>query len=197
MYFGKYTGYLRDMKDPENRGRVRVYCPEVMGTRDDKDHWLDWALPVFPWLAHVGVGLNLVPEATKKWAAWIEFRQGDQRFPIWCGLYPLVPVDKTTAEYIATEFVRLLVGDMGLEVSGQKIKLGLAAVDKIVKGSTWWKHQEQELDDLIRALQAMAAACQGPLSPLQPGINGQIAALTAFKLGGAGEGYLSEISYTE
>ena len=41
-YFGKYLGYVRDNLDPERRGRVRVYCPEVMGEVDNARTWLGW-----------------------------------------------------------------------------------------------------------------------------------------------------------
>ncbi len=97
--WGSFIGFVRDTADPERRGRVRFYCPEVMGDRDHSDHWLPWALPKMP-LAGFDQGVFLVPpspsddqrdpEGTprsplRQVAYWIEFRQGDVRFPIYTG----------------------------------------------------------------------------------------------------------------
>jgi len=86
---GKHAGFVRDANDPDNRGRLRLYVPEVMGETDDTDHWTDWALPCFPWFAHLGTGGVLVPQPDDGWGVWVEFRQGDPRFPIWCGVFPI------------------------------------------------------------------------------------------------------------
>ena len=33
-YYGKYRGIVEDVSDPENRGRIRAKCPEVLGYID-------------------------------------------------------------------------------------------------------------------------------------------------------------------
>lgn len=68
--------------DPEKRGRIRCFCPEVMGPEDDENHWLDFALPCFTSRRD-----SSVPDIDD--AVWLEFRQGDVRFPIWVGYFPL------------------------------------------------------------------------------------------------------------
>lgn len=94
-YYGMYAGYVRDTNDPDNKGRIRCFCPEIMGEQDNSDHWLDWAMPSFPWFVNVGAGTGqqnvgaLVPKVDSGWGVWLMFRQGDIRFPIWTGVWPV------------------------------------------------------------------------------------------------------------
>lgn len=100
-YWGKYKGFVRDNKDPENRGRIRVYCPQVMGGKDSKENWLGWATPCFPWLGGLTAG-DLGPPFTreqqiadygKEWfGVWVEFERGLPDFPIWVGTFPIAPL---------------------------------------------------------------------------------------------------------
>lgn len=97
-YYGKFIGFVRDTSDPEERGRVRFYCPEVMGDRDHAESWTPWALPCFEMGGGYNTGKMAVPpmpadslqgssssSALRQWACWIEFRHGDPRFPIYVG----------------------------------------------------------------------------------------------------------------
>ena len=93
---GKYPGIVRDSFDPEERGRIRIYCPEVMGEVDSDEHWLGWAEASAP-LAGFDQGLLMVPpdpswESRDSGAGnspynetrvWVEFRDGDVRRPIY------------------------------------------------------------------------------------------------------------------
>lgn len=76
-YWGKYKAFVRDLADPEKRGRIRVHCPAVMGTKDDKSTWLDWALPCF--------SSSLFDLPPDKSGVWVEFENGQPGFPIWAG----------------------------------------------------------------------------------------------------------------
>lgn len=97
-YLGKYPGLVRDSFDPHERGRVRIYCPDVMGERDDDEHWLDWAEANMPGTGF-DQGLMMVPP-DPSWErrdvgagnspfndtrVWVEFRDGDPRRPIYSG----------------------------------------------------------------------------------------------------------------
>lgn len=101
-YWGKHKGYVRDNNDPENRGRIRCYCPQVMGQFDDPNHWLDWALPNFPWLGGLNTldfGSPAPKSATSgpEIGVWIEFENGDVEFPIWTGTW--IPALTVTDPY--------------------------------------------------------------------------------------------------
>jgi hypothetical protein len=45
-YFGIELGFVRDVKDPEKRGRVRIYVPAIFPEDRGGESWLDWALPM-------------------------------------------------------------------------------------------------------------------------------------------------------
>lgn len=100
-YHGKYKGYVRDNLDPESRGRVRLFCPQIMGGTDSGDLWLDWAEPCFPWLGGLTAG-DLGPPLTREqqiadfgsewYGVWVEFQQGQCDFPIWVGTFVVAPL---------------------------------------------------------------------------------------------------------
>jgi hypothetical protein len=112
-YFGKYKGFVRDNSDKEGRGRVRVYCPQVMGIEDDKDHWLDWAEPCFPWiggLSALDFGVPPTPgeNGNESVGVWIEFEAGEVDHPIWSGTFVYAPVTESTIGSICPRRLRLL-----------------------------------------------------------------------------------------
>lgn len=102
-YFGKYKGFVRDNKDPENRGRIRCFCPQVMGIEEDNENsWLGWAEPCHPWLgglstAYSGAPLTKSEQETdfgkEYYGVWIEFEAGDPDFPIWVGTFIIAPIE--------------------------------------------------------------------------------------------------------
>lgn len=95
-YYGKVKAFCRDNADPQKRGRIRCYCPQVMGPLDDTQHWLHWAEPNFPWLGGINT-LDFGPPTTKaqnggvETGIWLEFEQGDPDFPIWTGTWLPAP----------------------------------------------------------------------------------------------------------
>ena len=57
-YYGKYRGFVDDNKDPENRGRLRVRIPSVLG----QDVVSGWALPCAPYGGMPDQGFFFIPE---------------------------------------------------------------------------------------------------------------------------------------
>jgi hypothetical protein len=104
VLWGKYKGFVRDNKDPENRGRVRVFCPQVMGAEDGEDQWLGWAEPCFPWMGGLSTG-DFGPPFTREeqrssygmewYGVWIEFERGHPDFPIWVGTFTIARTKDT------------------------------------------------------------------------------------------------------
>ena len=89
-FAGIYVGFVRKTDDPEERGRVRAYCPAVMGPVDDADHWLDWAEACFPWiggLSSLDFGVPPLREDNDRESVcvWLMFQNGDPDFPVWMG----------------------------------------------------------------------------------------------------------------
>lgn len=120
-FFGKYKGYVRDVSDPDRRGRLRAYCPQVGGEVDDEKHWLPWAEPVLTWLGGVNsLNLGSPPTlqqqgGTDKIGVWIEFEMGHPDFPIWNGTFTVAPKSDDPQAQIDLTVVTGLVGSSIIE----------------------------------------------------------------------------------
>jgi uncharacterized protein involved in type VI secretion and phage assembly len=77
LRFGKYRGTVRNNVDPDNRGRLLVNVPLVMG-----EQGMDWAMPCFPY-AGLLAGCFIVPPVGA--AVWVEFEAGIPTKHIWVG----------------------------------------------------------------------------------------------------------------
>ena len=80
-YYGKYRGFVEDNKDPENRGRLRLRIPSVLG----KDVVSGWALPCAPYGGMPDQGFFFIPE--EKAGVWAEFEEGNLDYPVWVGTF--------------------------------------------------------------------------------------------------------------
>jgi uncharacterized protein involved in type VI secretion and phage assembly len=85
-YYGKYRGFVVDNADPDQRGRLRVRVPSLLG-----DQVLDWALPCVPYGGSPGLGWFFIPDVDAQ--IWVEFEEGDLRRPIWTGTFWQQPGD--------------------------------------------------------------------------------------------------------
>jgi hypothetical protein len=79
LHYGKYRGLVRDVSDPEGKGRIRAQVPTVLGEQDSP-----WAMPCLPF-GGPGHGLALLPEVGD--GVWVEFEEGDLSRPIWSGFW--------------------------------------------------------------------------------------------------------------
>lgn len=80
QYFGKYRGTVLNNVDPEQRGRLMLNVPDVLGAIPSS-----WAEPCVPLAGPTGppMGVYLVPPIGA--GVWVEFEQGDPSYPIWSG----------------------------------------------------------------------------------------------------------------
>ena len=78
-YYGKYRGSVVDAKDPDGRGRLKAFVPDVLG--EYESGWAEAAVP----FAGQGVGFLALPDVGS--SVWIEFAQGDPDYPIWSGCF--------------------------------------------------------------------------------------------------------------
>lgn len=79
QYYGKYRGTVVNNIDPEQRGRLLVTVPDVLGV-----NLSSWAMPCLP-LAGSNMGIYTVPPVNA--GVWIEFEQGDPNYPVWVGCF--------------------------------------------------------------------------------------------------------------
>jgi hypothetical protein len=79
-YYGKYRGTVLNNVDPEQRGRLMLTVPDVLGPIPSS-----WAEPCVPLAGPTGppMGIYLVPPIGA--GVWAEFEQGDPSHPIWSG----------------------------------------------------------------------------------------------------------------
>ena len=77
--YGKYRGMVLNNIDPEQRGRLLVQLPDVLGLGTSS-----WALPCVP-LAGPQMGAYFVPLIGS--GVWVEFEGGDPDYPIWTGCF--------------------------------------------------------------------------------------------------------------
>lgn len=79
-YYGKYRGTVLINVDPEQRGRLMLNVPDVLGAIPSS-----WAEPCVPLAGPTGppMGVYLVPPIGA--GVWVEFEHGDPSYPIWTG----------------------------------------------------------------------------------------------------------------
>lgn len=75
-YFGKYTGIVKDNRDDQKLGHLKVFVPAIFPADDEEDVVI--ARPALPY------GFYFVPEKDAK--VWVEFEGGDPDLPLWTGL---------------------------------------------------------------------------------------------------------------
>jgi hypothetical protein len=88
-YFGKYKAFVVDNADPDNRGRLRLRIPSVLGA----DVVSGWALPCTPFGGANGQGFFFIPD--KDAGVWAEFEEGFLDRPIWVGTFWSKPGGKS------------------------------------------------------------------------------------------------------
>ncbi|MGB3243254.1 MAG: phage baseplate assembly protein V [Sulfitobacter sp.] len=77
--YGKHRGTVANPVDPERRGRLTAFVPEVLGPIPT-----GWAEPCVP---HAGVNAGFLSMPLTGAGVWIEFEGGDVSRPIWTGCY--------------------------------------------------------------------------------------------------------------
>lgn len=77
-YYGLYQGVVTNIQDPEQRGRIKVRCPDVIGGSTESA-WCDPLVPV----AYDGGGDFCIPAIDE--TVWLQFIAGDANRPVWLG----------------------------------------------------------------------------------------------------------------
>jgi len=79
-YLGKFRGTVIQNVDPEQRGRLQLMVPDVLGVIPSS-----WAEPCVPLAGPTGppMGVYMVPPIGA--GVWVEFEQGNPDYPVWVG----------------------------------------------------------------------------------------------------------------
>ncbi len=79
-YYGKYRGTVFNNLDPDQRGRLTLTVPDVLGLVPSS-----WAEPSLPLAGPTGppMGMFVVPPIGT--GVWVEFESGDPNKPVWVG----------------------------------------------------------------------------------------------------------------
>ena len=80
QYQGKFRATVIQNVDPEQRGRLQLMIPDVLGAIPSS-----WAEPCVPLAGPTGppMGVYMVPPIGA--GVWVEFEHGDPDYPIWVG----------------------------------------------------------------------------------------------------------------
>lgn len=78
-FYGKYRGIVTSNQDEKKLGRLQVKVSDILGKEIS-----GWATPAVPY-AGKNVGLYLIPPEHAN--VWIEFEQGNSKYPIWTGCF--------------------------------------------------------------------------------------------------------------
>jgi phage baseplate assembly protein gpV len=127
-YVGKYRAIVEKIDDPEQRGRIRVQCPKVLGTGVS-----NWCEPCSPVAYDSGGDFALPPVGE---TVWVEFEEGDSNKPIWVGGWwskqktPSVPysADVRVIEWKGTSLI-IKVGDSSITLTKTGIVISSPRVD--------------------------------------------------------------------
>lgn len=137
-YFGKYRAKVVDVKDPRQKGRIRVQIPTLLGTGISQ-----WCEPCTP-IGYDNGGDLAVPKLND--TVWVEFEEGNVSKPIYVGNFwsamktPLndqnydtdtrvINWDKCTITMKNDEMVItggssvVTINDSGIKLNGTKIDL--------------------------------------------------------------------------
>lgn len=129
-YPDRYRAYVRDDNDPDKEGRVRCYCPSVMGhDSDNAEGWLGWAVVSY---AHApdasGVAYGVVDVPRNGTPVWLEFEQGRPDFPVVVGAW----LDKDAAPVALPKHA---IGQADAATDGQDRSVGGITVPKSSAGT--------------------------------------------------------------
>ncbi len=80
---GVWRGFVTDIDDPEGRGRVRVWIPQIHAVNAKST--VPWAEPAFTFGGGSGYGLVAIPPVDS--TVWVAFEQGYIGRPVWIGTW--------------------------------------------------------------------------------------------------------------
>lgn len=126
QYFGKYRAKVQNVKDPENRGRIRVLCPKVLG--EAVSNWCEPCVPV----AYNFGGDFAIPKVGE--TVWVEFEAGDVNKPIYTGGWWCKDGSPDKNYDVSTRYIEW--NGCKIKMWGKNTKTGTKATIEITVGSS-------------------------------------------------------------
>ena len=80
LRFGLYRGVVRDVDDPEEKGRIRVEVHELLGA-GKLTNWASYCAP----FGGGGAGFFMLPRPGD--GVWVMFERGEPTKPVWIGFW--------------------------------------------------------------------------------------------------------------
>lgn len=122
-YYGIYQGIVTSHKDPENRGRLKVLCPDVLGGKTESA-WCDPCIPI----AYDKGGDFCIP--VKDEAVWLMFIGGDANRPVWLGGWWQKNMTPLGTNYSDIDKMRIInYADCTITMRNGKININVGAGD--------------------------------------------------------------------
>lgn len=125
FYYGKYRAKVVDVKDPHNRGRIRVLCPKVLG--EAKSSWCEPCIPV----AYDYGGDFAIPKVGE--FVWVEFEEGDCNKPIYTGGLWSVNKSPSSPYEVGTRLItwgqcKIIMTDNSVNIKAPSVKVNGSTV---------------------------------------------------------------------
>jgi hypothetical protein len=119
-FYGKYRGTVASNLDPEFKGRIQAFVPDVLGPVPTT-----WATPCVPITGNTGLqsGVYVVPPLEA--SVWMEFEHGDPDLPIWTGCFwgspAEVPIPALMGDPATPNIVLQTIGQNTILMSGDPV----------------------------------------------------------------------------
>ena len=121
LYYGLYQGVVTNTDDPEKRGRIKVICPKVLGSKVESA-WCDPLVNV----AYDNGGDFCIPN--KDEAVWLQFIEGDPNKPVWLGGWWQKNMTPLGSSYTKPDEVRIIsYADCKITMQGGIIDINTAS----------------------------------------------------------------------
>ncbi|MGH7597042.1 MAG: phage baseplate assembly protein V [bacterium] len=186
-YYGKYRAFVVDNADPENRGRLRLRVPSILGNEVVSG----WALPCAPYGGAANQGFFFIPEVDA--GVWVEFEAGNLDYPVWVGTFWSKPGGTTEVPQPAdgqspptSKMIKTLKHTIELadEDGSEAIKIEDSNGNKIILDSNGTKIEDKNGNKITLDSSGMQVEDKNSNVIIMDGLSGGIPGTNGIKMNG-------------